>query len=80
MSNKLVKRVVGDKKNLYICDPKKNKGCSGRFKDHCGIRCFCTTNPALSTDSEHPLTYEEYYRQQGKRRLLLENLLKQKKG
>lgn len=60
-----IEKAFGKGKKFYICDPKKNIKCKGRFQMHCGKQCFCTTNPLYSNDPEHPLTYEEYYKQEG---------------
>jgi len=51
-------------KKFYICDPNKNTTCAGRFQPHCGVQCFCTTVPALSSDPEHALTTREYRKEQ----------------
>ena len=58
-------------KSFYICDPKKNGTCAGRFQPHCGKQCFCTTNPLYSSDPEHKLSHKEYYKEQGIRMRLI---------
>ena len=58
-------------KQFYICDPSKNRSCSGRFLPQCGTQCFCTTNPMFAKDSSHPLTHEEYYKEEGIRMRLI---------
>lgn len=50
-----------EKTKVWVCNPIKNKGCSGRFKPHCGIQCFCTTNPEYAIDPFHPLSRNEYH-------------------
>ncbi len=75
----MINRNDFDKQRFYICSPMKNVGCNGRFKPHCGIQCFCTTRPQNAVDPEHPLTYEQYYREAGKRALQLDNLFKNNK-
>lgn len=59
------------KSKFYICDPRKNIKCDGRYQPHCGLDCFCTTNPKFSTDPTHPLTHEEYYKEEGARMHLI---------
>lgn len=71
-----IKREDFNKQKFYICSPWKNVGCSGRFKPHCDIRCFCTTKPHCAIDSEHPLTYEQYYREAGERALSFDNMFR----
>ena len=58
-------------KNMYICDANKNLRCEGRFQSHCGVTCFCTTKPEYAKDPTHPLTHEEYYKEEGARIHLL---------
>lgn len=57
-------------KKMYICDPAKNIECDGRFQHHCGITCFCTTKLKYAKSS-HPLTHEEYYKEEGARMHLI---------
>lgn len=52
-------------KNFFICDPAKNVKCRGRFQPHCTHQCFCTTNPSYSSNPDHALTTDEYYREEG---------------
>lgn len=56
---------------MYICDANKNWICKGRFQPHCGVTCFCTTNIKFAKDPNHPLTYAEYYKEEGARAHLL---------
>lgn len=45
---------------VYLCDPEKNIDCKGRYKKgHCGVMCFCTTNPELSVDGKR-LSKKDY--------------------
>ena len=62
-----IEKAFGEGKKFYICEPKKNVNCKGRFQIHCGKQCFCTTNPYYAKDPEHALTYEEYYKEEGAR-------------
>lgn len=58
-------------KNMYICDPAKNVLCDGRFQPHCGKSCFCTVKKEYAKDPTHPLTHEEYYKEEGIRMRLI---------
>lgn len=58
-------------KNMFICDANKNIECDGRFQPHCGVTCFCTTKAKYAKDPTHPLTHEEYYKEEGARIHLL---------
>ena len=58
-------------KKFFICDPAKNRRCPGRLNPHCGVQCFCTTNPEFAKDPSHPLTHEEYYKEEGARMRLI---------
>lgn len=66
-------KLVKEKKIelFYICDPNKNKKCSGRFDPNCGKMCFCTTDKNLSSKPDHPLTNTEYKAEYFKRNILL---------
>ena len=61
------KKNLDKPSNFYICNPYKNIKCNGRFQPHCGVDCFCTTNPEYAMDPTHMLTYAEYYEEEGKR-------------
>ena len=61
-------------KKMYICDANKNLKCPGRFQPHCGIQCFCTTNPKYSKNPNHPLTHEEYHKEEGIRMRLIRSI------
>ena len=62
---------MSQSRKFYICDPSKNQKCGGRFLPHCGTQCFCTTNPEFAKDPSHPLTHEEYYKEEGIRMHLI---------
>ena len=63
---------MNEKKSFYICDPKKNVECSGRFSEHCGKECFCTTNRKYADDNHSaPLTNDEYYKIEVEKQLKL---------
>lgn len=65
---KLVKKEKP--KKFYICDPKKNKECSGKYSIDCGKKCFCTTNKEYSSDPDHEVTYEEYEQKRKAREII----------
>lgn len=60
-----IKEAFMNGKRFFMCDPRKNVECMGRFQEHCGKQCFCTTNPLYSSKPNHALTYEEYYKEEG---------------
>ena len=62
---------MSEGKSFYICDPKKNTTCPGRFQPHCGHQCFCTTVPALAKEPVHKLTHEEYHKEAKARMMLI---------
>ena len=54
-------KPVRSQPDLWVCDPKKNKTCTGKLSMHCGHECFCTTERKYAEDpSKPPLTNKEY--------------------
>lgn len=70
------KRDLNKPSNFYICSPFKNVKCDGRFRERCGVQCFCTTNPIYAMDPTHMLTFAEYYQEEGKRKRYQKSIIR----